>query len=167
MVLPITAFCDTRFDALDAEERRILQAEIRAVLLASPEVLQGPAPKATADLAPGYDAEISDDHALINTHQDALFAPTLPGVGKPDAALRIALLIGPNCPACARAEADLRDLAKTYDLRLFLVDTRSHPNLAKALGADTLPFYVMPRMMLRGHMPRPVLDRYLQNATGQ
>ncbi|MEZ5715440.1 MAG: hypothetical protein R3D85_09845 [Paracoccaceae bacterium] len=157
------AAAGTDFTALTPAERAIFHAEIRAVLLAHPELTR-PAPPVQPDL---YAEDVASDLALIGAETARLFAPDLPGFGPPGAANRIALFTGPDCPDCARAEAELRDLAQGHDLRVTLFDRAAQPDLAARLGVDTLPFYVLPKMMLRGHMPAPVLARYLDNRTGQ
>jgi hypothetical protein len=156
----------TDFTALTPAERALFHAEIRAVLLAHPELARPapPVPPAQPDL---YAEDVASDLALIGVETARLFAPDLPGFGPSGAANRIALFTGPDCPDCARAEAELRDLAARHDLRVTLFDRAARPDLAARLGVDTLPFYVLPKMMLRGHMPAPVLARYLDRRTGQ
>ena len=159
---PGAALAQTDFTALTPEERAIFRDEIRAVLLDNPELARPRAP-AARDI---YAADIDSDLSLIRAHRAALFGPALPKLGPADAKVAIALFTGPDCPACARAIADLRALAETRALRVHLIHTETHAGLARAMGVDTLPFYVFPKMMLRGHMPAPVIARYLDQGTG-
>lgn len=160
------ANADTDFRALDDAERAVLRDEIRAVLMANPELAR-PAPRTPPGGSELYADDIAGDLKLIEENREALFSPELPGFGPLGAANRIALFIGPNCPACKRAEADLRGLAKAHDLRVSLIDASTHAELARRMTAEGLPFYVLPKMMLRGHMPAAILDRYLSQGTGQ
>ncbi len=160
--LPGFGLSETVFSNLSTAERELLHAEIRSVLLAQPEIiLRGENP------AQDYSNEVAADLELIARNRETLFDPKLPGAGKSDAALKVALSVRAACDDCARAESDLRDLALSHDLRLFLIDAEKHPELVSALGIDAFPFYVMPEMMLRGYMPKQVLNRYLENRTGQ
>lgn len=163
LLLPVHSLAETSFTTLTDKERRLLRAEIRATLLAHPELLRGPSP----GTAPDYDAEVASDHALIKKHETALFSPDLPGAGSNTAAQRVTLFTRPGCAACDTAKAELLGFADTHDLRVYLIDTTENPTLAKSLGVDEVPFYVMPRMMLRGPMPAAVLERYFVNKTGQ
>jgi hypothetical protein len=162
-VLATTPKADTSFLNLSDAEREILGQTIRDVLVTTPGILRVP----SARPAPDYAAKISNDQALIRRHHEALFSVRLPGAGPQTAKLKVALLTSPTCTGCARAEADLHDLANHHDLRVFVIDVTQHGALVESLGADTLPFYVLPQMMLRGQIPRVVLDRYLSDATGQ
>ena len=159
--LPVTALAETDFTDLSAAERAALGAEIRAVLRAHPE-LAAPEPPAAS-----YGDEIAEDHALIAAHAKALFSAEADGFGPAGARLRIALFTDAHCPGCARARDTLKALARDHDLRVTLFDAQDDAALFEALGADALPFYVFPKMMLRGEMPAPVLERYLENGTGQ
>mgnify|MGYP006307546147 CR=1 FL=1 len=165
-LLPLAAglFClatpagaDTDFTDLTPAERAIFHAEIREALLGLPDLTDKITPP---PIAPYADA-VADDLARIEAQAARLFSPSLPGFGPADAAQAIALLTRADCPDCARAEADLRDLAKTHDLRVTLIDMDANPDLAIALDIDLTPSYVLPDMMLRGHMPTIVLQRYL------
>lgn len=163
VLLPSTLAAETRFDALSDAERDILRREIRAALLASPEILQQP----NTGSAPQYDSEISADKALIARYHDALYSPEHKTLGADGATQRIALFVDPDCQECARAISDLRALAEEFSLRVYVIETKAKPELARSIGVDETPFYVFPRLMLRGHMPRVVLERYLRNKTGQ
>lgn len=149
---------ETDFTDLSPTERAIFHQQIRAALLDVPQLLQD-APAAPA-INPYQDA-VAQDLARLSERDSALFAPDLPGFGPSDAALRIALFTAPDCPDCARAEADLRTLAQSHDLRVTLLDITRHGALAETLELDMAPSYVLPDMMLRGHIPPIVLKRYL------
>jgi len=149
---------ETDFTDLSPTERAIFHQQIRAALLDVPELLQD-AP-AAAPASPYQDA-IAQDLARLSERNSALFDPDLPGFGPPDAALRIALFTAPDCADCDRAEADLRALAQSHDLRVTLLDITRHGALADTLELDMAPSYVFPNMMLRGHIPPIVLERYL------
>ena len=168
LLWPGVVMAGTDFGALTPEERRILDEEIRGILVENPILLNGlhGIPQATYP-APAYEEEIAADHALIARHADALFDDDLPGFGDPDAENMIALFTADGCADCMRAEDDLRALSDGYDLKVMLIDRGEHGDLADALGVGELPFYVMPRMMIQGHMPAPVLARYLEKGTGQ
>jgi uncharacterized protein YceK len=149
----------TDFTALTDSERAIFHEELRAVLLTVPELLPDAAPApAPAEI---YRDEIARDRARLAAHGEALFSTDLPGFGPRDAAQTIALFTRPGCAACARAEAGLRALAPSHDLRVTLLDMDAHTGLARALGIDMAPSYVLDDMMLRGALPPVVLKRYL------
>ena len=151
------AGAETDFTALTPTERAIFRNELREVLLSVPQIL----PEAPAPRIDPYQEAIADDLALLAMREQALFGPHLPGFGPSDAAARIALFTTPDCPDCDRAEADLRALAKRHDLRVTIIDMTQQPALARALELDMAPSYVLPDMMLRGHIPPMVLERYL------
>lgn len=148
---------------LSHAERQVLGQAIREVLVLTPELLRRREPS----IAAAYDAEIASDQALIRNHGAQLFSDALPGVGRETAALKIAFLSSPGCKGCAKAERELKELALRHDLRVYVIDVSQRSGLEESLGVDTLPFYVLPRMMLRGAMPQAVLDRYLSSRTGQ
>ena len=148
---------------LDATDRHYLGQAILDVLIDTPAILRPDTP----DIGSVYAEEIDADHKLIAKYANRLFSTQLAGVGSDDAALKVALLRSANCDACDRAEAELFELAQTYDLRVFVIDADNAPELADALAADSLPFYVFPKMLLRGSMPAAVLDRYFEAGTGQ
>ncbi|MDU8926445.1 thioredoxin family protein [Alisedimentitalea sp. MJ-SS2] len=156
------AGADTDFTKLTDVERAIFHAEIRAVLSSVPELLERHEP--TPSL---YEDDIASDLELIRRWSGTLFDATLPGIGPENAEQRIALFIGPGCAHCNRAKRELEALSSQYNFRVGFLDTDTHAELARIMGADTLPFYVFPKMMLRGHMPKSVLERYLANRTGQ
>lgn len=151
---------------LDQTDREILHDEMVEILVGLPELLAGvdligiSTPMVEAEDI--YAEHIEADLADLATHRDALFSPDRPGFGAPDAAVTVALFTAADCPDCARAEADLRALAETHDLRVTLFDMNTDAALADALGLDMAPSYVFEDMMLRGHMPAIVLEGYLK-----
>jgi hypothetical protein len=143
----------------DAATRATLGAEIRALLLEEPGIV------ARALTPPGaYDAAVAADLDRLTQLAPRLFATDHPGFGAADAARRIAFFTTDDCADCAAAEADLRDLAATHDLRVtvFALSDPAARDLAAQLGLTETPAYVLPGMMLQGHMPPMVLDRYLR-----
>jgi len=159
---PGAAVAETDFTRLSPAERAIFHQQIREALLGLPELLQdAPAPSAPPVTSVYQDA-IDQDLARLSERDQALFGPDLPGFGPPGAALRIALFTAPDCPDCNRAEEDLRALAQTHDLRVTLLDIARNAALAETLEIDMAPSYVLPDMMLRGHIPPIVLERYLK-----
>lgn len=148
---------------LRPDERQALGAAIRDVLIATPELLHTDGPTVTA----GYAAEVASDNELIKRHHARIFDNALPGAGREGAALKAAFLTDPNCAGCEKAEQELLELTERHDLRVYLIDMSQQPDLKESLGVDILPFYVMPRMMLRGAMPAAVLDQYFSRSTGQ
>ena len=150
----------TDFTALTEQERSIFHQEIRQVLLSLPDLPHRDGPARVPARFDPYAEDIADDLARIAAHADALFSPDLPGFGAADAPLAVAFFTAPDCPDCARAEAELRSLADRHPIRVTLLDISAHADLAHVLGLDTTPSYVMPDRMLRGHMPAIVLERY-------
>ena len=146
---------DTALDLTEAE-RAAFGAELRALLLDEPGIVG-------AALAPPspFEEDAAADRALLRRLDPLLFGPDLPGFGPTDAPLRMALLTSPDCPECLRAEAEARALAAAYRLRVTLVDTARAPQVTQALGLDILPAYVIGDVIVRGHVPPAVLERYL------
>jgi thiol-disulfide isomerase/thioredoxin len=157
------AIGDTDFRQLSDRERAIFRAEIRAALLDLPDIISPEKPP-LVDL---YGAEIARDQELIRAQKGTLFSPDRTGFGAPGSAMQIALFLRPDCPDCITAEADLRILAERYDVRVTVIDVTKDPDLAQVMGIDTLPFYTLPRLMLRGAIPLVVMEKYLSNGTGQ
>jgi len=158
---PLQAETDI-FD-LNAAERQVLGQAIRDVLIATPELLRGDGPS----MAMAYDAEVESDQILIQQQHTKLFDKSLTGFGPDAARMKLAFFTASSCETCPQAEEVLKRLANTHDLRVYVIDAAKEPDLAKKMGIDTLPFYILPRMMLRGAIPDAVLDRYLTNGTGQ
>ena len=146
---PVAA--QTDFGALTHAERRALGEEVRAVLLAEPE-LAAPAVAPRNYAAEAYQEKAQADLALISSLTDQVLA------GAP-----IALFTGDDCADCGRALAELEAITDTYSI-IFTHHMMSDPAsaaLAAELGMTDPPFYVMADRILRGHMPDIVLRRYL------
>lgn len=144
---------------LDPDSRAALGAEIRALLLDEPEILR------RALDGPGmYDDDMAADRATLAGLHAELFAHGLPGFGADSAAVAIALLTGPGCAACTRAQDDLRALAETLPIRVYLVDTATAPHLLDVLGLDLLPAYVVGGTIIRGHVPPLAIERAVSRA---
>lgn len=159
------AHAETDFSRLNPDERAVLNDILTDVLANMPGILGDPRAHGPMPDRPTprdeYEEAVADDLAQIEKYGEALFAPTLPGFGMPSAAHVLALFVREGCPDCARAEADLRVLAQAHDLRVTLLDMDRNRSLADALGLDIAPSYVLPDMMLRGHIPPVVLEKYL------
>lgn len=146
---PVAA--QTDFGALTHAERRALGEEVRALLLAEPE-LAAPAVAPRNYAAEAYQEKAQADLALISSLTDQVLA------GAP-----IALFTGDDCADCGRALAELEAITDTYSI-IFTHHMMSDPAsaaLAAELGMTDPPFYVMADRILRGHMPDIVLRRYL------
>ncbi|MFU8863580.1 MAG: disulfide bond formation protein DsbA [Rhodobacterales bacterium] len=144
---------------LSSAERAALGAEIRALLLDEPEIVEQALNPPSA-----YEEAVSADRARLDALAPRLFAPEQTGFGDADAALRIAFFTAEDCAECDQALADLRDLAETHDLRVTLFamdDDGPDAALAAELGLEQAPSYVLPDMMMQGHIPQVVLERYL------
>lgn len=144
-------WAETDIFNLTAAERAAFGAEVRALLLAEPKIvdraLNRPNPAAQE-----IRQEIDDDLRLLQA-----LAPEILG-GR-----QIALFIGADCAECARAADELETISNDYQAEFILHDTRDPASaaLADRLGMTDLPFYVLPGMILRGHIPAVVLPRYL------
>ena len=146
---PVAA--QTDFGALTHAERRALGEEVRALLVAEPE-LAAPAVAPRNYDAEAYEEKAQADLALIASLTDQVLA------GAP-----IALFTGDDCADCDRAVAELEAITDTYSI-IFTHHMMSDPAsavLAAELGMTDPPFYVMADRILRGHMPDIVLRRYL------
>ena len=146
---PVAA--QTDFGALTHAERRALGEEVRALLVAEPE-LAAPAVAPRNYAAEAYQEKAQADLALIASLTDQVLA------GAP-----IALFTGDDCADCGRALAELEAITDTYSIIFthhMMYDPASAA-LAAQLGMTEPPFYVMADRILRGHMPDIVLRRYL------
>ena len=143
---------------LDAAGRAALGAEIRALLLAEPDIVDRALTPPTA-----FEEAVTADMDRLARLAPRLFDPALAGFGPDDARLRIAFFTANDCAPCAQAEADLRALADSHDLRVtvFSVTDPAARNLAGMLELTESPAYVLPDMMMQGHIPPVVLERYL------
>jgi hypothetical protein len=158
---------ETDFTALSTRERLLFHKEIRAVLLAHPDLAYPALPPEYLPSPRLYRDEVNRDLDLIATHSAALFATDLPGVTPAPIQQRVAVFTSADCAACETAARDLETLSPRFGLRVYLIDSDKHHDLFQTMGADTLPFYVFPKMMLRGKMPAPVIQRYLEQGLGQ
>lgn len=142
---------DTDLMALTPAERAALGTEVRALLLAEPKIVE-PALTPPSPATQEIRQEIEDDQQLLH----ALAPDILAG-------RQIALFIGEECAECDRAVKELDELSKDYGAKFMLHDTNDAASaaLAAKLGMTDLPFYVLPDMILRGHIPQVVLPRYL------
>jgi len=140
------------------QTRTPLGAAIRDVLIASPDLLAGLLAQPPGDL---YAKEIARDLDLLQRAAPRLFDPARPGLGPEGAPVRIAFFTRAGCAPCATARAELAALASRAGFRAALFDMRHDAALARELGLDTAPSYVLPDKILRGAMPAIVLDRYL------
>ena len=140
--------------------RAPLGEAIRAVLIASPDLLSGltATPRPPLDL---YGAEIDRDLATLRRAAPRLFDPDRPGIGPADAPTRIAFFTRAGCADCATAWAELQALAERMGFRATVFDMGRDAALARDLGLDMAPSYILPDKMLRGAMPAIVLERYL------
>lgn len=146
---PVAA--QTDFGALTHAERRALREEVRALLLAEPE-LAAPAVAPRTYAAEAYQEKAQADLALISSLADQVLA------GAP-----IALFTGDDCADCDRAVAELKAITDTYNISFthHMMSDPASAALAAQLGMTDPPFYVMADRILRGHMPDIVLRRYL------
>ncbi len=146
---PVAA--QTDFGALTHAERRALGEEVRALLLAEPE-LAAPAVAPRNYAAEAYQEKAQADLALISSLTDQVLA------GAP-----IALFTGDDCADCDRAVAELKAITDTYNITFthHMMSDPASAVLAAELGMTDPPFYVMADRILRGHMPDIVLRRYL------
>ncbi|WP_297774810.1 glutaredoxin family protein [uncultured Roseovarius sp.] len=143
------------------QTRDALGETIRDVLVNTPSLLsqlRDPASRAAPDL---YAEDAARDLDMLEAAEPRLLAPDLPGFGPANQPAAIALFTRKDCAECAKAEADLRQLAKRLGVRVTLLDIEAEATLARALGLDMAPSYALPEMLLRGHMPAIVLERYL------
>src|SRR6056297_298525 len=82
-------------------------------------------------------------------------------LGPAGAPIRIAVFTRADCPECATARDELQALAARIGFRAALFDMDRDAGLARDLGLDTAPSYVLPDKLLRGAIPSLVLERYL------
>jgi len=146
---PVAA--QTDFGALTHAERRALGEELRALLLAEPE-LAAPAVAPRTYAAEAYQEKAQADLALIASLTDQVLA------GAP-----IALFTGDDCADCDRALVELDAITDTYGITFthHMMSDPASAALAAKLGMTDPPFYVMADRIVRGHMPDIVLRRYL------
>lgn len=150
------------------EARAALGEELRELFHLEPELVRpalGPDPGLASDIARGlYAEEIASDLARIEGEAAALFSRERPLIGAADGPVKIALLVGPDCPDCARAEGELAELARRMEVAATVIYVSQRPEdraMMTRLTLDIVPAYVMSDKMIRGHMPTIVLERYL------
>ena len=140
------------------EERAAFGQELRNALIADPE----PVRRALNPPQPSiYQDDIDDDRARLQAAAGTLFDPTTTRIGSPEAEKVLALFLTPDCPDCDKAKADLVRLAETIDLRINFFDLEKDAALAGRIGVDMAPSYILPRMIVRGHVPAAVIAKYL------
>ena len=139
------AGAETDFRALTGEERAAFRAELRAVLLAHPEIVQ-------SALAPApYADEIAKDEAIIARHSETLFgAHDFAFIGPPGDALE-----------------ELAALSAEHGLSFARHRLGDLPALAAALELTEPPFYIFGDVIYRGTMPAIVLERELSRMAGE
>ncbi|WP_323783198.1 thioredoxin family protein [Thalassovita sp.] len=132
-------------------------AELRAALLADPE----PIWRAFNPPAPSDRENIDRDLARLAAAAGQLFDPDATMIGSPGSKHPLALFVRPGCPDCEKAKNDLKDLAAVIDLRVTFIDITRQAGLADRIGVDMAPSYVLPDMIVRGHVPAVVIRKYL------
>ncbi|QFS83399.1 hypothetical protein FIU97_11215 [Roseivivax sp. THAF40] len=143
--------------------RAALADELRAVLADNPEILEtalrGGAPAAADVFRDARDADL----ALIAAEAPHLFGPGRPLIGTADGPVEMAFFTSADCDACDAAQAELAALldARGTSARVIDADSAEGRALMERLTLDTLPSYVLPKLMVRGHVPDFVLSRYL------
>lgn len=150
-VLALEAGAQTDFSAMTPPEQQAFEAELRDFLWAEPDLLADAMAAPDYATAP-YQDEARADMALIASLSDQI----LQGAD-------IAIFTQPDCADCAIALKELTAISKGSDTTFMKHDmaTIDGAALAFKLGMTDAPFYVMPDMILRGHMPEIVLRKYL------
>lgn len=141
---PATATSDGG-SALSPEARKLLGAEIRAVLLAHPELVAGIAARAMAPTAAPLDLYKDDreqDLSLLDRARAALTAITPEGFGARRPRQTITLFVTYPCPDCAMAERGLQTLvAEVPGLRVEIRAAENTPaaRSLRALAREMTP----------------------------
>ncbi len=138
-------------NALSPAERIAFGAEVRALLLDEPEIVQR-AMQPPDYGAAAYRDEADADMALLETMRQEVLAGT-----------DIALFVRGGCADCDAAKAELEEISKATGAT-FILHNLNEPGFARiteALELDEAPFYIMADRVLRGHMPAVVLTKYL------
>ncbi|RKF15152.1 disulfide bond formation protein DsbA [Roseovarius spongiae] len=148
--LPLAAAA-TDFTALSDAERAAFRAEVRAALLAHPEIVAR-ALEQRNPVQSAYRQQIDDDLSLLGRIAPEILA------GRD-----IALFVGSDCADCADAIRELEAFSEAFGATFILRDMADAQGRAwaEALELDGAPFYVLTDMVLRGHMPPIVLGKYL------
>ena len=131
--------------------RDAFETELRAAILANGDVI------AKALAGPSQmQRHIQNDLSLLDRLAPDLLA------GHP-----IAFFTAENCESCATAVKELTAITERYGIT-FIQHDLSHPQPARwaaALGLTNAPFYVLPEMILNGHMPPVALEKHLSPNT--
>lgn len=139
-------------------DRAALGRELRDALIADPEpvwqAFHAPPPSP-------YQDDIDRDLAVLRDAAAKLFDPAATEIGSPGAEKVLALFVRADCVNCERAREDLAALAERLDLRVTVFDLDQHAALAERIGVDMAPSYVLPRMIVRDHVPAVVIEKYL------
>ena len=136
---------------LDPTTRAAFDSELRAAILANGDVIA----KALAAPQPAQSEMrqyIQDDLTLLERLAPELLAGHA-----------VALFTAQDWDTCNTAVKELTEITKRYGLT-FIQHELHMPQAARwaaALGLDAAPFYVLPEMVLNGHMPPVVLEKYL------
>ncbi|MGH1355674.1 MAG: hypothetical protein ACRBBS_11415 [Thalassovita sp.] len=140
-------------DELTAAQRSALHVELRAALMADPELVL----PAFGDALSFQDA-VTADQALLEHLTPVLFAENA-WVSGPEQAPAIALITTPECD-CADSRDLLLGWAQEGRVRLYEWPL-SAPQL-DPLGLDLTPSFVFSDMVVRGDVPPVVLEKYLK-----
>lgn len=155
--LAATPLWATDFTALTDAERTLLGQEIRQALLDDPT----PVIRAFNPPVTDYQDAIDRDRDLLTDLAPQLWAnPLITSPGAP----QLAIFTTPDCPECTDILPLLTAWAKAGRVSLYELPLASAP--ARALELDTAPSYVLDHMILRGDIPAPVLEKYLQKQGG-
>ena len=149
LALPAAAQSD--FARLSTAERIALGAEVRALLLAEPDIV------GAAMAGPDYTANAYQDEARADLDLlAALSDQVLQGAD-------IAIFTATDCAECGIALSELQTISDSSKATFIDHNMSSIEGaaLASKLGMTDAPFYVMTDRILRGHMPEIVLRRYL------
>ena len=147
-----------------AAEHAAFATELRAALLANPEIVDAALNPAVPSGADIYRDARDADLSLIRDEAARLFGPG-PRLGAEDAPVALAFITDGDCEGCADAEAALVALLSERGLAARRIDAASPEGraLTERLTLDALPSYVLPHMMVRGQIPPFVLARYLDD----
>ena len=151
----------------DPAQKRAFQRALYQLFMDEPQLLVPPSLPGPHSFA----AHAARDKAVLKGLGPQLFAPLFaPGaaaIGPKDAPVKLAVLMGAPCPSCPKARAELGALAQAGAVRIYTHDPANSRKLAAQLGLDTgptaqWPVYVFHDMVVRGHVPPIVLDRYIE-----
>jgi hypothetical protein len=150
LAMALLAWADD-LSALGPTARAAFNAEMRAAILANGDVIA----RALAEPQPArseMQQYIQDDLTLLER-----LAPDLL------AGHAVALFTAKDCNTCDAAVKDLTEITERYGLTFIQHDLQAPQSArwAAALGLDAAPFYVLPELILNGHMPPVVLEKHL------